>query len=60
MNILSNYIPNILVTVDYKDPPLINENIKKKIMAKMYACKSFDTNKKNYNAYLKLETISTE
>ena len=29
-------------------------------MAKNYACKSFNANKKNYDAYLKLQTISTE
>ena len=38
----------------------MNESIKKKIMAKKYACKSFNANKKNYDAYLKLHTISTE
>ena len=26
----------------------------------MYACKSFNANKKNYDAYLKLQTITTE
>ena len=34
MNIFSNYIPNKLITIDDKDPPWINESIKKKIMAK--------------------------
>ena len=38
----------------------MNESIKKKIMAKKHACKSFNANKKNYDAYLKLPTISTE
>ena len=42
----SNYIPNKLITVDNKDPPWINESIKKKIMIKKYACKSFNANKK--------------
>ena len=60
MNIFSNYIPNKLITVDDKDPPWMNENIKKKIMAKKYTCKSFNANKKNYDAYLKLQTITTE
>ena len=60
MNIFSNYIPNKLITVDDKDPPWMNESIKKKIMAKKHACKSFNANKKNYDAYLKLQTISTE
>ena len=55
-----NCIPNKLITVDDKDPPWMNENIKKKIMAKKHACKSFNANKKNYDAYLKLQTISTE
>ena len=32
----------------------------KKIMVKNYVCKSFNVNKKNYNAYLKLQTISTK
>ena len=29
-------------------------------MAKKYACKSCNANSKNYDAYLKLQTISTE
>ena len=60
MNIFSNYIPNKLITVDDKDPPWMNESIKKNIMAKKNACKSFNANKKNYDAYLKLQTISTK
>ena len=60
MNIFSNYIPNRLITVDDKDTPWMNENIKKKIMAKKYADDSFNANKKNYEVYLKLQTISTE
>ena len=60
MNIFSNYIPNKLITVDDKDPPWINESIKKKIMVKKYASKSFSANKKNYDAYLKLQTITTK
>ena len=38
----------------------MNESIKKRIMAKKHECKSFNANKKNYDAYLKLQTISTE
>ena len=60
MNIFSNYIPYKLITVDDKDPPLMNESIKKEIMAKKYAYNSFNANKKNYDAYLKPQTISTE
>ena len=60
MNAFSNYIPNKLITVDDKGPPRMNESIKKKIMANKYACKSFNANKNNYDAYLKLQTISTE
>ena len=60
MNIFSNYIPNKLITVDDKDPPWMNESIKKNIMAKKNACKSFNANKKNYDAYMKLQTISTK
>ena len=32
MKIFSNYISNELITVDDKDPPWINESIKKKII----------------------------
>ena len=32
MNIFSNYIPNKFITIDDKDPPWINEYIKRKIM----------------------------
>ena len=45
--------------VDDKDPPWMNESIKKKIMARKYACKYFNVNKKNYDVFLKLQTIST-
>ena len=38
----------------------MNEYIKKKILDKKIAFKSFNTNNKNYDAYLKLKTISTE
>ena len=60
MNIFSNYIPNKFITIDDKDPPWMNEYIKRKIMDKKVACKSFNTNNKNYDAYLKLQTVSTE
>ena len=58
MNLFSNYIPSKPITVD-DNPPWMNESIKKKIMTKKYACKSFNDNKKNYDAYSKLQTIST-
>ena len=60
MNIFSNYIPNKLITVDDKDPPWMNQYIKKKILDKKVACKFFNTNNKNYDFSLKLQTISTE
>ena len=60
MNIFSNYILNKLITVDDKDPPLMNGYIKRKILDKKIARKSFNTNNKYYDAYLKLQTISTE
>ena len=53
MNIISNYI------VDDKDPLWMNEHIKRKIMDKEVACKSFTFNK-NYDVCLKLQIISTE
>ena len=60
MSIFSNYIPNKLIAVDDKDPPRMNEIIKKNIMVCMkYACKYFNANSKNCDAYLKLQTIST-
>ena len=60
MNIFPNYIPNKLITIDYKDPPWVTEYIKRKIMDNKVACKFFNTNNKIYDAYLKLQTISTE
>ena len=36
MNNFSSYIPNKLIIADDKDHPWMNENIKKKIMAKNY------------------------
>ena len=51
--------PTKKVIVDDNDLPLMNESLKKK-MVKNYVCKSFNANKKNYNAYLELQTISTE
>ena len=38
----------------------MNESIKKKIIDKKYECKYFIANNKNYDAYLKLQAISTE
>ena len=38
----------------------MNEYIKRKIMDKNVAYKSFKTNNKSYDAYLKLQTASTE
>ena len=38
----------------------MNETIKKKIVTKKYACKSFNANKKNYDASLKLQIISAK
>ena len=60
MNIFSNNIPNKLIAVDDKDPPWMNEYIKKKILDKKISCKFFNTNNKNYDSHLKLQTISTE
>ena len=59
-NIVSNYIPNKLITVDDKDPPWINDYIKRKILDKKTACKSFNIKNKNCDTYLKLKTISTK
>ena len=60
MDIFLNYIPDKIITVGGKYPPWMNVGVKKKIMHKKYACKSLNANKKNYDAYLKLQTISTE
>ena len=60
VNLFSNYIPNKLITIDDKDPPWMNDYIKRNIMEEKVACKSFNTNNKNCDAYLKLQTISTE
>ena len=49
-----------MITVDDKDPSWMNEYIKKKILDKKIACKFFNTNIKNYDFYMKLQTISTE
>ena len=38
----------------------MNQYIKKKILDKKVACKFFNTNNKNYDFSLKLQTISTE
>ena len=38
----------------------MNQFIKRNIMNKKVACKSFKTNNKSYDAYLKLQTVSTE
>ena len=60
MNIFSNYVPNKFITIDDKDPPWMNEHIKRKIMDKKVACKSFNTNIESCDAYLKLQAVSTE
>ena len=38
----------------------MNESIKKKLMNKKHAWKFLNANNKNYDAYLKLQAISTE
>ena len=38
----------------------MNKSIKKKLMVKRYTCISFIANNKDYDAYLKLQTISKE
>ena len=40
MNIFSNYVPNKFITIHDKDPPWMNEYIKRKIMDEKVACKS--------------------
>ena len=60
MNIYSNYISKELITVNGKDSSWMNESIKKKIKVKMYECISFNASNKNYDAHLKLKTISRE
>ena len=57
INIFSNYIPSKLIAVDDKDPPWMNDYIKTKILNKKIACKFFNTNNKNYDAYSKLQTV---
>ena len=59
MNIFLNYISNKF-TINDRDPRWMNEYIKKNILDKKIACKSFNTNNQNHDAYLKLQTISTE
>ena len=54
MNIFSNNIPLLLIKIDDKDPPWMNEYIKRTKMDKRDACNSFNTNNKNYDACLKL------
>ena len=60
MNSFSNYIPNKFITIDDKDPQWMNEYIKRKIIDKKVAFKSFNMNSKSYDAYLKLQTESIE
>ena len=60
MNMFPNYIPNKLITVDDRDPSWMNECIKKKKLDKKIAFKFFNSNIKNYDSYMKLQTISTE
>ena len=60
MNSFSNYMPNKFITIDDKDPQWMNEYIKRKIIDKKDACKSFNMNIKSYDAYLKLQTESIE
>ena len=57
--IFSNYAPNKFIIIYNKEPPLMNEYIKREIMDKKVACKSFNTNNKSYDAYFKLQTVST-
>ena len=56
MIFFSNFMSNKWIIVDDRD----SKWIKRKIMDKKVACKSFHTDNKIYNIYLKLQTISTE
>ena len=38
----------------------MNKSIKKKVMIKQYTYKSFSINNRKYDAYLKLQAISTK
>ena len=58
MIIFSNYLPNKLITINDNDPPWMNEYIKRRIINKKAACKSFNTNNKSCDTYLKLQTIN--
>ena len=60
MIIFSNYIPNKLIIINDNDPPWMNEYIKRRIINKKAACKSFNTNNKSCDTYLKLQTVSTK
>ena len=58
MNIFANYIPNKLITIDDNDPPWMKEYIMRKKMDKKVVCLLILI--KNYDACLKLQTISTK
>ena len=59
-NVFSNYVPKKFIAIDDKDLPWMNEYIKRKIMDKKVACKSFNTNNKTYDSYVNLQTVSTK
>ena len=49
LNILSNFIPHETLTIDDKDPPLVDKKKKKKIQLKDNVYKSYRNSKNNNN-----------
>ena len=60
LNIFSNFIPNKYITINDKDPPWMNDQIKTKISKKKQLYKVFTRNKNSFNIFCKLESISRE
>ena len=60
LNIFSNYIPNKKIVCDDRDPPWINDNIKRKLIAKNIIYRTFIKNGRNNNDYMKFENIRQE
>ena len=60
LNVFSNYVPNKYITIDDKDPVLMNETIKLKIKAKDNMYNKYLQNGRFESDFVLLETLITE
>ena len=59
INIVSNFVPNKIVTFIGRDPPWMNDSVRNKIKRKHQICKTYEKNDHTYSDYLKLQEATS-